>query len=684
MLVSDTAGQQFRDGFEEGPSPYLRWAIIEDVYVEDVNYPAEDPFGNEDTPVPLSYARSVAVRWLHHGGGRSTVKFLENWGNTSIPMKGAICAVGFVGGPSGEPVILGFWTQGYGQRLIQSGGSGEIGTGLRAGEGVIRRSGWRLRVVPYYDDLRDFANQYSISPWSLDFIAGEQHDTACFCSTCQTRVASVEERDKTTGKIIFTCPVVCPICGKGKPVLVTGSVAAGQGESWLAIQELRLVNAVMKELTDIYDATTLGADLSDINLQITIQKRWQSFRDNELKRKWASEVTTYFRNEVVNYWESMLTEYFTVGNLLNYTSDAVGKESRLVLLLHQYVEGFLRTNLINYLTIDKRLTDSQRDALMKRLEENLVTYITEYTPRIIQQMVKTAVLNKARVYISEVASQLRRRAVNWLTKNFITDAKDKAVSAIKDRLDLDWSGFRWVRDAASQTVADFYGQVAQLDLVETMRKALEEGLQDPEELPILELRGEQDIRSVLNKQTNREEGQGEKAAQFRLKLYRDGELHLQVQEGLFLYFRSDGTVELDCNQIHLTADSLKAVLQNDSRIDIQNVLRIGNPGGIGAVNEYKKVTLNEDNVLEYEPEGVGVTLLGNSTREFIEKVAWKYVQSRLLRELVTPLTASVDPVTAATMAALRIAWTTEQAIPAPPKNSIIGKAEASAEHLEGN
>lgn len=685
-MQTSSTGYQFRDGIETSPSPYLRWAIVEDVYEEDVYYPSEDPFGNENRPIPLSYARSVAIRWLHHGGGRSTAKFLENWGGTSMPMKGAICAVGFIGGPTGEPVILGFWTQGYNQRLLKTGGSGEIGPGLRPGQEVIRRSGWRLRIVPYYNDLREFAEQYSISPWSLDFIAGEQHDVACFCAKCQTRVAAIETRDKETGEVKFTCPVKCPICADGKPALVSGSVAGGQGESWLAVQEIKLVSTVMRELSDLYDAAVVGMGLSDIRLQVEIQKRWKGYRDNTLKIEWGKEVSSYFRTQVVRYWESILTEYFTVGNLLNYTSDVVGQESRLVQLLHQYVEGFLYTNLTNYLMLDNRLTEVQRTALIEQLGENLKTYVLEYTPRLIQQMVKTAIMNKARVYIAELASQLRRKAVNWLTKNFLTDAKDAAISAIKDRLDLDWSGFRWVRDTAADVVADFYEKTASLDLVNAMRKALSEGLQDPEELPIMEIRGEQDVRSVLNPQTNREEGQGQKAAQFRLKLYRDGEMHLQIQQGLFLYFRSDGTVELDCNNIHFTADALKIVLQNTSQIAIKDVLQVGNPGGIGNVNEFKKVTLDEDNVREYSPPGGVVT---TSTRDYVKSISWDDAAGKQKRMFdLLAVVAATNPATAIFVPLLEViaeAYGAAQLIQVTPlSNSIIGKTEASAEHIEGN
>jgi len=677
-------GYTYRDGLEQGPSPYLRWGIVEDVYAEDVTYPAYDEFGNRDTDIPLGYARSVTVRWLYHGGGRSTVRCLETWGVTSMPMKGTIVVVGFIGGPGGEPIVLGYWTQGYNQRLLKEGGSGEIGPGLRPGQEVWRRSGWRLRVIPYYDDVREFAERYTISPWALDIIAGEQHDIACFCPKCQTRYPATESRDEETGRIKFSCPTTCPECDGGKPVLVTGSVAGGEGEAWLAVQETLLVNTIMQELSDLYDGIVVGAGIRDMRLQIDIQKRWKQFRDTKLRIAWGAAVGSYYRNQVVRYWESILREYFTVGNLLDYADDAPGQTNTLVILLNQYVEGWLFTHLTNYLKVDGRLTEAQRNALMNTLGENLRTYIQDYTPRVIEQMTKQAIMNKARTYVTELVARLRRKAVNWLHKSFLKSAKDAALSAIRDQLDRDWSGFRWVRDTAAQAVADFYEKVAAFDLASEMRDALAEGLEDPEELPILELRGDQDVRSVLNPQSGREEGQGEKAPRFRLKLYRDGEVHIQVQEGLFLYLRSDGTVELDCDNIDVTANALNALLRDRSGITIQDVLTIGNPVGSKGPVPFKKVTLDEDNVREYDPG----LLAGVSTRDFVRKVGWKDTAGKLAPMMDAAAALCVNPLLAQVVTAFESIATTLRALNSttvpPPPNSIIGNTEASADHLEGN
>lgn len=700
MTSAVIPGHVYRDGMEEGPSPYLRWGIVEDVYEHDVSYPATDEFGNRDRDIPLSYARSVTVKWLHNAAGRSTVKFIEPWGVTSMPMKGSVVVVGFVGGPGGEPVILGFWTQGYAERLLRGPegglGTGELGPGLKPGQEIWRRSGWRLRVVPYYSDVRKFPEQYMKSPWVLDLIAGEQADQACFCAKCQTRYPSSEERNTTTGELELSCPTTCPTPGcSGKPILVSSSVASGQGDAWLVTQSNFLVETIMKELSDLYDENILGGGIQDIRLQVEIQKRWKHFRDTELRREWGREVLAFFESQLVSYWEKILREYFTVGNLLSYAHDAPIAYSPLVALLSQYVEGWLYTHLTNYLMVDGRLTEVQRNSLMESLGRNLKTYILDYTPRVIEQMCKQAIMNKVRVYITDVIARLRRQAVNWLQKTGLKKAKDAVLGAISDQLDKDWAGFRWVRDAAGQLVADLYDKAAALDLANLMKRALAEGLEDPEELPIFELRGDQDIRSVLNPASGREEGQGDKASRFRLKIYRDGELHIQVQEGIYLYFRADGTFELDCQDIDFTADSMHMLLRDPSSIVVQDTLYIGNPMGTSGPQPFKKVTLDEDNVREYDP------VAGISTREFVERVAWKYVAGELGKIFRDAAVAPGDGGTTlkTNVAARLIGGQLMSALGAlfgsalpsvadqlgfVPDNSIIGTTEASAEHLEGN
>ena len=66
------AGDRFRYGLDKAQNPYLRWGIIEDVYEDDVVIPQADASPGDD--VPVIYARSVTVRWLHDRGGRSTVR----------------------------------------------------------------------------------------------------------------------------------------------------------------------------------------------------------------------------------------------------------------------------------------------------------------------------------------------------------------------------------------------------------------------------------------------------------------------------------------------------------------------------------------------------------------------------------------------------------------------------------
>lgn len=657
---------QWRDGFGYGPSPYIRWAMVEEVYEEDVEQPAfPDTQGQPDF---LAFARSVKVRWLHHPAGRSVVKFIEPWGVTSMPMIGSIAAVGFVGGPRKEPVILGFWTQGYNERI-----PGELGD-LRPGQEVWRRSGLRFRIVPRYTDLRNFAAQLDKSPWDIDLIFGEQHDTACFCPKCQTRYPATETI--VDGEKVLSCPGECPSCGTGKMRLVSGSVASGEGDAWLHVQATLTVDAVLIGVFNHIDENVLGRNIDDVRTQQTVRNALRRYILADVRASWGGEVTEYYEQELLSRWEGILRQYFTVGSLLNYADDASELiDSTLVTSLITYIDSWIQTQLQYYLT-DTNMSAEQKTELTRAMRDNLTSYVTDLVPGLIELRARAFIETKARIYISEVVARLRRRAIDWLYKDVLKNLKDKAVKEISGRLKLDFGGLRAARDAVAQYSADILSAIAQVDLFDTMQQLLDEGLQDPEELPIMELRLNQDLRSIVNTQTGLEEGQGHKASRFRLKLYRTGEMHLQIQDEIFLELNSDGSVDLRLSgPLSIDAQQATITLEEDSRINIDGVMRIGHPD-----SDHKAVTLDADDVKEYYPSGAGGILNavtggivgGVSTRNYVERVSWHYTCQRIAEMGI--------PAVSEAFAALLI----EATAALPPRNSTIGKTESSSKHLEGN
>jgi len=665
---------RFRDGLEMAPNPYLRWGMVEGVYEEDILHSQLDETGTIGQEIPIAFARSVKIRWLHHAAGRTVVKFVEPWGVTSMPMKGSVAIVGFVGGPGGEPVILGFWSQGYPERIS----SGEIGD-LLPGQEVWRRSGMRFRIIPYLDDLRKYPEQYMKSPWTLDLIMGEQHDEACFCAVCQTRFPAT--RETQDGTSVLTCPAECPICaeeGRHTPLtLVKGSVAAGAGDTWLAAQASLLTDLVFEGTYRHIDENVLGEYLEDVSVQQQVRGLFRRYLYQQARVSWGADVVNFYQDQLVSYWEDMLREYFTVGNLLNYSNDFTGViDSSLVSVLQQSIDGWVQTQLFYYLT--DKITSEQRAALIGSIRENLKTYMTEVVPALIEEKARRFIDLKARTYLSETIARLRRKAVSWVYKNALKAFKDALVRSVKDQLKTDFGGLRRVRDAVAEGAADLLRATAELDLVNLMDKLIKQGLEDPEELPVFELRGDQDLRAVANLETGREEGQGLKASRFRLKLYRDGELRLQIQDKIFVTFASDGSVELLCDgPLDVAANQLYMGLDKESFINIDEAMNIGRLNG-----DMKKVTLDEDNVREYDPG-----LVGQSTRNFIEKVAWKYIAGQLANAFTAAAVAPGDGGTTlkGNMAlALGSPTGVSVTLQEPPDDSIIGKTDASADHLKGN
>jgi len=165
-------------------------------------------------------------------------------------------------------------------------------------------------------------------------------------------------------------------------------------------------------------------------------------------------------------------------------------------------------------------------------------------------------------------------------------------------------------------------------------------------------------------------------------------MHLQIREDIFLIFGADGSVDFLCGDtLSIDAPRMTIGLEEDSYIYTDSILHGGHPGVA-----MKKVTLDEDDVREYVPgatEGVlsaatSSLVVGLSTRQFIERVATRYVAEQLSAIFTAAPVAPGDGGTvlkgavAAALQGLRVT------IPNPPSNSVIGKTDASAEHLKGN
>jgi len=420
------------------------------------------------------------------------------------------------------------------------------------------------------------------------------------------------------------------------------------------------------------DENVIGEYLEDVSIQQQVRSLFRRYLYMQAGVSWRGDVRSFYENQLVGYWEDILREYFTVGNLLNYSNDFTGEiDSSLVSVLQQSIDGWVQTQLFYYLT--DRITNEQRAALIGRIRENLATYMTDVVPVAIEEKARRFIEVKVRTYLSETIMRLRRKAVSWVYKNALKVFKDSMFSAVRDQLKIDFGGLRRVRDAVAEGAADLLRTTAELDLINLMDKLIKQGMEDPEVLPIFELRGDQDLRAVANLETGREEGQGVKASRFRLRLYRDGELRLQIQDKVFITFASDGSVDLMCDDLmNINAKQLYMGLDEESYINIEKVMNIGLLNG-----DMKKVTLDEDNVREYDPD-----LVGQSTRNFIEKVAWFYIVQELL-----PMVTAAAPGGPAAMGALATALAAKlialfPTLPLP--NSIVGKTDASADHLKGN
>ena len=657
--------KRYLDGLLSQPDAFVRWGIIEDIIDNDIYYDTKDEYGNNEIPNILSHARTVSIRWLDSPGGRDSVRFLEGMGVTSMPMKGAVVAVSFTG-PNSEPIIIGSWTQGYRGRIVD-----ELGD-LRCGQEIWRKSGLRIRIIPYYDDLREFSDRYAKSPWTLDLIMGEQHDQACFCPICQTRYPAIVTH--ADGKNVYSCPTYCEVCAENKNssklVLVKGSVAPGEGAAWAAMQADLLLSATLRGIYTKADTNVLGVYIKNKSAQQDIRSYFRRYLYNELGPTYQPDISDFFVTQGTNLWKELLTTYVKTGDIpASTTSDIPGIiGNSLIVTLKGYLDGWINTNLNHYMLTEGmgRISDDERKLVLKALNDNITTYITEYLPGLLTQSFQQFIYNKSRTYISENVALLRKKATNWVYDLALKGAESGIKSLMKGWLGEQLPGFKKTYFDITTLPNEIINNIAKNDLIKLLDKGLDK-IQDPEELPIMELRVNQDLSAVVDTQLGREEGKGDKAARLRVKIYRDGAMKLQVQESVFLNIDPDGTVDLQCNELNLETNKLFATLSERSQIYPKEKLQIGLPD-----KDYKPVTLDKDNVRENTD--------GLTTREFIEKVSWLGTLNELdnmfdkngIYLLAPPLEAYVA--TEIGKATLNL----------PPSNSIIGKTESSSIHIDGN
>jgi hypothetical protein len=660
------------DGLPSKPSAYLRWGIIEDISLDDISYPGNTPSGGRSRDIYFTYARSVSIKWLDGPGGRDSVKFIEPIGVTSVPMKGSVVAV-LSTGPSGEPVIIGSWTQAYKSKQLT-----ELAN-LNPGQEIWRKAGLAIRIIPYYDDLRSYSEQYSKSPWTLDLIMGEQHDQACFCPTCQTRYPA--NSTKIDGKDVYSCPTYCEVCAENKNssklILVRGSVAAGEGAAWAAMQADLLLSSILRGIYAKADSNVLGVYIKNKSAQQDIRSYFRRYLYNELGPTYQPDISDFFVTQGTNLWKELLTTYVKTGDIPASTTsdipDIIGNS--LIVTLKGYLDGWINTNLNHYMLTEGmgKISEDERKLVLKALNDNITTYITEYLPGLLTQSFQQFIYNKSRTYISENVALLRKKATNWVYDLALKGAESGIKSLMKGWLGEQLPGFKKAYFDITTLPNEIINNIAKNDLIKLLDKGLDR-IQDPEELPIMELRVNQDLSAVVDTQLGREEGKGDKAARLRVKIYRDGAMKLQVQESVFLNIDPDGTVDLQCNELNLETNKLFATLSERSQIYPKEKLQIGLPD-----KDYKPVTLDKDNVREYE---------GNpSLRSFIEDIAWKHVSSKISEVVGAGICKiSFNPIeptlpgTAFAAEILKSGLTTQS----PASNAIIGKTESSSEHIDGN
>jgi len=652
----------FMDDLPAKPSPYLRWGIIEDVSLVDISYKGYSPFGYRSKDIVFTYARTASIRWLDGPGGRDSVKFIEPIGVTSVPMKGSVVAVLFTG-PTGDPVIIGSWTQAYKSRTRS-----ELGN-LNPGQEIWRKSGLAFRIIPYYDDLRSYSEQYAASPWSLDLIMGEQHDKACFCPTCQTRYPA--HVSYSNGKPVYSCPLYCEVCAAenthSKLILVHGSVSPGEGDAWAETQADLLVSSILRGLYTLADERILGEYITDKSAQQSIRQYFRTYIYDQLGPTYTPTVRDYYVNYGMQLWRQLLVTYISEGDIhANISSDIPGGIGDLLIvplsqLLINWIQSDLKYFVVN--TLSGAVSEEEANKLITALRDNLETYIKNYIPAVISQSFQRFIYNKSRTYISENIALLRRKASSWVYNLALRDIESSFRRSMRGWLDKNLSGFRKVYFDIQKVTLEAAAEAAQSDFIKQLDKSLEK-LQDPEELPIMELRVNQDLASVVDTRLGREEGKGDKAARLRVKIYRDGAIKMQVQESVFIDIDPSGTVDIQCSELNIDTSLLHANLANTSRILPQEKLQIGLPD-----KEYKPVTLDKDDVME-----------SKDFRGFIEKIAWAHISNQL-NDIFSG--SSLEGYAPDVVNKIRTEATTSP-FSVPVQNQVIGNTKASSEHLDGN
>jgi len=687
-------GEKYRDGLPTTPGPYVQWGIVDDVIDVPTTYPIYDHIsGQKIKDIPIRYARSCAVTLLDGQGRLTGVRYLEPLGNTAMPMRGAVCAIGTLGKAGGEPIILGFITSGYQERSD----SLEFGAHMSQGNEILRRSGIRWRIVPQYTDLRQFNNQYIKSTWDIDIRIGEQSDDACWCPQCQARFAKEGN----------SCPTICSVCGGGPLRAIQNSIAAPYADTFVTFQVEMVLSTILNELYKGI-SESLVANTKDITnpyllAVITgVRQEFISWSDLNIKNTLRQNIKNFYNGSIQNYYTEIISNFAKYGDLSTYTALAPDFIAALITPIVEAVDMWLSSSFVQYLS--GTMDEDVRIRLSKAMRASMADYISNIIPMMIRNYITDFVSRKIQYYITEKLDDLKRRATSAtdnITKEVYTRAKTFLVKEAKSLVssafkkivsekkvdpyaarytdynaspeELRLNQLRDMSDAGKVvTVPDLEWELKKIDFVNLLKQFkadLATGLKDPEDLPIFEIILSKDSTIVVNDTTGYPEGTGAKTPAWRFRVYRDGSVKLQVTDKASIGVNSEGDMSISNTSIDITTERLNVQLFNDSSIDVDTTLYLGN-----TEVEMKKLTLDQDKVEEID-----------TTRDYIQKVAWSYISEKLAsmftQSAVTPSDGGAT--LKSNMAiSLGIASLTERLMLLP--NTQIGKVIASSAHIKAN
>lgn len=402
--------EQFRDGLEPIPTLTLRWGVVSDVFPE--GQTVQSPEGEV---VTIGAARTMLVSWLDNPGTRSYVPFVASWGSTSVPPKNATVCIGFT--QDERPVVLGFRTSGDAMRI----GKGEFGA-LQAGEEVLYRRAWRLRVLDNYTDASD------VRPDEADF-----------------------EVDLTLGSQEHSVKAV------DEPIRARAGIITDSAVALL----IRHVQTFVDDVDTAYiDEVTKKALKSDL----------QVFVERDLYLQMLERVYGFLNVSINGYFVTALTAYVDAGNFDEFDFDVKTEFT-------EGFEGWLQTEILGWL----RNYSPQVEPVFYELWAGRFKTAAQLLQELILSEANLYLRKKFRTYLTSKVSEGMRAGIDvavnrgwrWLKKNVLS----KALA----RVDLD---FPFV-DALSDIVeSDSVRQL--LDLRSTIEEELREGLRDPDTKPLVD------------------------------------------------------------------------------------------------------------------------------------------------------------------------------------------------------